>query len=208
MTSRCRRRSSRLRSMSGIGHKSGACGDARASGPVSFRERDKGRQEEVLVPHLVEGRTKSSMMHPTCTRLTWDHLLSRPVGPPASARARRYPFPRRFAWVALFSRKDWRFQMAFSDKGGENRFIFFSGVVHQTTPFFFAGLSSQARHLWIFVAAVGIFRYYRSIDSEPCAGSSGMTVLLTLPGRPSRVLAGQKVAAVGVSRLKNVERNH
>jgi hypothetical protein len=122
--------------MSGIGHRSGACGDARASGPVSFRERDNGRQEELVAPHLCEDRTKSSKMYRTSARLTWAHLLSRPVSPPVSARARRCPFAKRFVWVALFSRKDWRFQMAFSDKKGENRFIFFSGVVHQTTPFF------------------------------------------------------------------------
>jgi hypothetical protein len=38
--------------------------------------------------------------------------------------------------ILLFHEKEWLFETVYADRGGGNRFIFFSGVVNPATPYF------------------------------------------------------------------------
>ncbi len=67
-------------------------------------------------------------------------------------------------------KKDWRFWSRPADRRSENRFIFFSGVVHRTTPSFL--LSRPARPSQIRPVDGGIPHYYRPSILRPVPARS------------------------------------
>jgi hypothetical protein len=73
------------------------------------------------------------------------------------------------ARIHRFLKKDWRFPTGSADKWNENRFIFFSGVVLRTTPFFFCPpcQGPQMRPGPFSAFGARVVRYYRSFWFRP-----------------------------------------